>query len=94
MNAKAKEVHAANRERVLRERAAFAARSIAAPVKPAVKRPFAGAQVTRLSSGVAEVETPQTRERACIRCEKPFRSEGAHHRMCWSCARLPEGFGL
>jgi hypothetical protein len=25
--------------------------------------------------------------RACIRCEKPFWSEGAHHRMCGHCRK-------
>lgn len=28
---------------------------------------------------------PETRERPCLRCRKPFDSEGAHHRLCNAC---------
>lgn len=30
---------------------------------------------------------PLRTRRACIRCEKPFWSEGAHHRMCGLCRK-------
>jgi hypothetical protein len=30
----------------------------------------------------------ETKTRPCLRCRKPFESEGAHHRLCGVCARL------
>lgn len=30
-------------------------------------------------------EKPETTARPCLRCRKPFESEGAHHRLCLPC---------
>lgn len=30
-------------------------------------------------------ETVETQTRPCLRCRKPFESEGAHHRLCLAC---------
>lgn len=29
-----------------------------------------------------------TVKRPCLRCRKPFESEGAHHRLCGACGKL------
>jgi len=92
MNPKAQQIHAANRERMLRERAAMRARFVAATIERAPAKTLA-AGCSR-DVGEAEFEKRETRERECLRCETPFQSEGVGHRLCWSCARLPEGFGL
>lgn len=31
-------------------------------------------------------EIVETTTRPCLRCRKPFESEGAHHRLCLPCA--------
>jgi len=31
-------------------------------------------------------EPAVTVTRPCLRCRKPFESEGAHHRLCYPCA--------
>jgi len=31
-------------------------------------------------------ETQPTQTRPCLRCRKPFESEGAHHRLCGPCS--------
>lgn len=36
----------------------------------------------------ADGNAPETVTRPCLRCRKPFESEGAHHRLCGMCARL------
>jgi hypothetical protein len=33
-------------------------------------------------------DKPVTTSRPCLRCRKPFESEGAHHRLCRLCAYL------
>ncbi len=34
----------------------------------------------------ADGNAPETVTRPCLRCRKPFESEGAHHRLCYPCA--------
>jgi hypothetical protein len=36
----------------------------------------------------ADGNAPETVTRPCLRCCKPFESEGPHNRLCGSCARL------
>lgn len=31
-------------------------------------------------------EPVETVTRPCLRCRRPFESEGAHHRLCYPCA--------
>ena len=88
MNSKAQQVHAANQERILRERTTMRRRFGAKKLR--AETPSS----ERFSRGLAEVEKKQLCERICLRCEMPFMSEGIHHRMCRSCSRLPEGFGF
>ena len=33
----------------------------------------------------ADGEKPETVTRPCLRCRRPFESEGAHHRLCLPC---------
>ncbi|MBT2188372.1 zinc finger domain-containing protein [Sphingobium nicotianae] len=37
---------------------------------------------------------PDTLIQPCLRCRRPFESEGAHHRLCMLCANKTIGDGL
>lgn len=87
VNQRSQQVHAVNRERMLAERRAMQERFV---MPTEIKR--GGPLSARWSRGVAEVETRELRIRSCLRCGEDFKSEGAHNRMCCSCAGLPEGF--
>lgn len=84
MNEKSKRAHEANRLRILAERAVLGAKL---QLAPAPKPKF------RIASAVGQATAPaiETVERACVRCEKPFRSGGAWNRMCVRCRRVASG---
>ena len=58
-----------------------------------------GVQVSGAIAGIAVAEaklealTAEARRkvRPCIRCEKPFESDGPHHRMCGTCRGADDG---
>jgi hypothetical protein len=85
MNKEAQKIHAANRERILRERAVLLEKF--GPVKRA---PIA--MSARFSRGVGRAEKCEVRERNCLRCKRAFKPKGVDDRMCPDCSRLPEGF--